>query len=565
MAETEPDWVEWIRSSVIGDKHPIQTPFGNKPLVYADYTASGRSLTFIEEAIRQRVLPFYANTHTESTFTGAYSTRLREEARDAIRRSIHASSDDAVIFTGAGATSAINKFIAILGLHQAVEPANDSSTHLNRPVVFVSAYEHHSNELPWRESTAEVITVPLSSEGTLDCDALQALLLRYQSRPLLIGSFSAASNVTGVCTNVEQVSRLLKRFGALACWDFAAAGPYTEICMNGNVALDAVFLSPHKFIGGPGTPGVLVVKRSLVSRDSPVVAGGGTVAWVSPDSHHYVADVERREEGGTPAIIESIRAGLVFALKDRVTSERIAELEHNFIERARTRLDNCANIEILGPRRAKRLAILSMRFKHGGRDLHYGFVVALLNDLFGIQARGGCSCAGPYGHRLLAMSAEQSHDLATAVAAGAAILRPGWVRVGFNYFISEADFEYILSALELVACHGWRLLPFYRYDHSSGTWQANTAESVACAPPSERLALPLLDGLLWGEREQARNESAMANNDVRPMWCFTELLEQAEALMMNQTALVAVDEDPLDPQWANLCWFVSPIANTVAA
>ena len=560
------DWVERIRQSIIGDKHPISTPFGQKPLVYADYTASGRSLTFIEDAIRQRVLPYYANTHTESTYTGARSTRLREEARNAIRRSLYADANDAVIFTGAGATSAINKFIDIIGLRNTSTGQNEAVEGVERPVVFVSAYEHHSNELPWRESTAEVVTVPLSSEGTLDCSALNALLVAYQTRPLLIGSFSAASNVTGLCTDVTRVSRLLKDFGALACWDFAAAGPYTEIRMNGDVALDAVFLSPHKFIGGPGTPGVLVIKRSLVSKNVPAVSGGGTVAWVSPDSHYYVADVERREEGGTPAIVESIRAGLVFALKDRVTSSRIAALEHRFIQRAFARLDGCSNVEVLGSRDAPRLAILSLRFKHCGLDLHYGFVVALLNDLFGIQARGGCSCAGPYGHYLLGISAEQSNALAQAVTHGAAVLRPGWVRLGFNYFIADAEFDYILSAIELVARHGWRLLPFYRYDSRSATWQANRAQSVGCAPITSAQTGPsMIDSLLDDKNDPMDAYRDVANHAVRPAWCFAKLLSQAEDVMLNQTGLATVAAETAcfqnHAQWELLRWFATPVAN----
>lgn len=582
MAGKECDWVERIRDSVIGDKQPIQTPFGKKPLVYADYTASGRSLTFIEDAIRARVLPFYANTHTESTFTGAHSTRLREEARNAIRRSTHASSHDAVIFTGSGATSAINKFIDILGLRREPEASNEATDSTQRPVVFVTAYEHHSNELPWRESKAEVVTVPLSSQGTFDYLALERLLVAYQSRPLLIGSFSAASNVTGVCTDVTRASRLLKAFGALACWDFAAAGPYADIRMNGEVALDAVFVSPHKFIGGPGTPGVLVVKRSLVSKTAPVISGGGTVSWVSPDTHQYVTEVQRREEGGTPAIIESIRAGLVFALKDRVTVERITTLEHDFIERAYSRLDDCDNIEILGPRDANRLAIMSMRFKHEGLDLHYGFVVALLNDLFGIQARGGCSCAGPYGHRLLGMTTEQSHSLADAIANGAAVLRPGWVRLGFNYFIDEAEFDYILSAIELVARCGWRLLPFYRYDPASGTWRANRGCSVAQeAIISGSPGVSLIDSLLYSDDLQTGHHHDLANGADKPAWSFTELLSRAEALMQHQTGLVAIETDPADAQWGSqwgpqwhpqwnaqwesLRWFAVPAAGSVAA
>lgn len=558
MAETERDWVALIRESVIGDKYPIATPFGSKPLVYADYTASGRALTFIEDAIRQQVLPFYANTHTESTLTGAYSTRLREDARNTIRRCTQAGSNDAVIFTGSGATSAINKFIDLLGLRLPRDDAADANSSSARPVVFISAYEHHSNELPWRESVADVVTVPLSQEGTLDLCALESLLSLYRQRPLLIGSFSAASNVTGIRTDIVRVSRLLKSFGALACWDFAAAGPYIPIKMNGDVDLDAAFLSPHKFIGGPGTPGILIIKRALITHAVPVATGGGTVSWVNAEGHHYVTDVERREEGGTPAIIESIRAGLVFALKDQVTSARIAALEHSFIRRALLRLEQSDNLEVLGPHNADRLAIVSMRFKYQGLDLHYGFVVALLNDLFGIQARGGCSCAGPYGHLLLGITGEQSKALAAAVVQGAAVLRPGWVRLGFNYFIDESEFDYVLSAIELVALHGWRLLPCYRYDADSGVWRANLSSSVKSLTSGAHTRLPHIDALLSGGPSDA-------HDSYREPWCFAELLRQAEQVMLTQDGLAATADDPVDARWAELCWFARPSTATVAA
>lgn len=471
-----------IRTSVIGEQTAIPTPFGSKPLVYADYTASGRSLDMIEDFIRHRVMPYYANTHTETSYTGAQTTALREQARQHIRSAVNGSDDDCVIFCGSGATAAINKLIDILNLRL---PADLNERHAleqaiprrERPAVLVGPYEHHSNELPWRESVADVFRIPLSDQGQVDLAALEQRLESLRDRTMIIGSFSAASNVTGVITDVAAVTRLLHRYNALAFWDYAAAGPYVSIdmtgCQNsdGDTSKDAVFLSPHKFIGGPGTPGVLVVKRRLLNNRVPAVPGGGTVSFVTPTHHRYLDDPERREEGGTPAIVEAIRAGLVFRLQQAVGADEIGRRESDFLQRALARWANHDNIQVLGPTDCPRLSIVSLRITHRGKDLHYGYIVALLNDLFGIQARGGCSCAGPYGHHLLGIDERTSAALDTAIDDGHLVLRPGWVRLNFNYFIDEDTFHYLVSAVELVATHGWRLLPYYRFDQASGTWR----------------------------------------------------------------------------------------------
>ncbi|MAA65031.1 MAG: aminotransferase [Alteromonadaceae bacterium] len=477
-----------IRNSIIGERALIPTLFGDKPLVYADYTASGRSLTLIEDYIRNQVMPWYANTHTETSFTGAQSTALREQARRQVRSAVNGTDDDKVIFCGSGATAAIDKLIDVLNLRLPADlntryKLEDVIPEPERPVVFIGPYEHHSNELPWRESIADVVRIPLCRNGQLDGSALEKALLRYSDRTLKIGSFSAASNVTGIKTHVDAVTRLLHQHGALAFWDYAAAGPYVGIDMTGSVTAegdshkDAVFLSPHKFVGGPGTPGVLIAKRHLFKNRVPAVPGGGTVAYVTPDDHRYTDDIERREEGGTPAIIESIRAGLVFRLQQQVGTDTIEALETDFMRRARERWSAFDNIEILGPDNAPQLSIASLRIKHQGKDLHYGFVVALLNDLFGIQARGGCSCAGPYGHALLNMDMAYSRALDKQVIAGHMILRPGWVRLNFNYFIDESTFEYLIRAVELVAEHGWRLLPYYAFDTQANVWRYQGSET----------------------------------------------------------------------------------------
>lgn len=533
--------IEKIRDDVIGQRQAIQTPFGDKPLVYADYTASGRGLGFIEDYIRDQVLPYYANTHTETTFTGARTSALRESARQIIRRAVNGTAQDKVIFCGSGATAAINKLIDVMNLRL---PADlDQRCQLaaalpeeERPVVFIGPYEHHSNELPWRESIAHMELIPLDASGGIDLVALERALLKHKQRRLLIGSFSAASNVTGIKTDVAAVTALLKRYGALACWDYAAAGPYLRIDMNAKQPLDAVFLSPHKFVGGPGTPGILVAKRGLFSNRVPAMVGGGTVSYVTPEDHVYVTDIERREEGGTPAIVESIRAGLVFSLQQQVGIDLIQAQEQATADTVMKRLQACPNIEVLGSPDAHRLPIFSLRFWHGERELHYGFVVSLLNDLFGIQARGGCSCAGPYAHSLLGMDMAYSKRVEAAVTSGAGLMRPGWVRLNFNYFIDADEVEYLLRALELVAEHGWRLLCCYRYDAVHGVWRHQDA-SAERQDPLATLDWQQTSSLTAGARHQtslveelANAEAVLLGSDFDAKPCTLDLCAEHEAI-----------------------------------
>jgi selenocysteine lyase/cysteine desulfurase len=313
-----------------------------------------------------------------------------------------------------------------------------------------------------------VVVIGEDADGHVDLADLEAELVRHAARPLKIGSFSAASNVTGIGSDTRAIGALLHRHGALAFWDFAAAGPYVKMEMS--VHKDAIFLSPHKFIGGPGTPGVLVAKRHLFKNRVPSIPGGGTVAYVNPEEHRYLSDPEHREEGGTPAIIESIRAGLVFQLKEAVGWQTIRAREEDFIHRAIASWSQNPSLGILGNRDAWRLSIVSFVVRHGARYLHHNFIVALLNDLFGIQARGGCSCAGPYGHRLLGIDLATSKEFEREIVRGCEGIKPGWVRVNFNYFLSEAQFQFLLDAIHLVAEHGWKLLPDYRFAPDTGLW-----------------------------------------------------------------------------------------------
>jgi selenocysteine lyase/cysteine desulfurase len=478
----------FFRQNEVGRRARIETPFGRRLLCYGDLTATGRYLHFVEAWVRQ-LRPYYANTHTAISSTGRLMTDLREEARRVIERSVNAAADDVVLFVGSGATAALNKLVGVIGLRVA-EPL-EREHHLSRaipaarrPVVLVGPYEHHSNELPWIETVADVVEVGLTAEGTIDLGDLARKLDAFAERPLKIGAFSAASNVTGVLSDVRAIARALHAAGAFAVFDYAAAAPYVPIDMHPAAPeerLDAIVMSTHKFVGGPQASGVLVAHRSLFRSRVPERPGGGTVDYVAgPDraSVDYSARIEEREEGGTPAIVGDIRAGIAFLVKDMIGGARVLEHETALAARALERLSRHPRIGVLGPREPSRLAILSFNIE----GLHHDLVSALLDHLFGIQNRAGCACAGPYGHRLLGIDTARSERYRREIARGNLGVKPGWVRLTVPYYASEDDVDFMLSAVELIAEHGEAFVPCYRLGWKTGVW-CHIERPVPDVPP----------------------------------------------------------------------------------
>ncbi|MCC6528040.1 MAG: aminotransferase class V-fold PLP-dependent enzyme [Polyangiaceae bacterium] len=477
--------LHWVRQGVIGRDAVIRTPFGVLPKRYFDYTASGLPFGAIEDLVRERVLPWMANTHTDASATGGYMTALYGAAHDTAKRHVRAAEDDVVIFTGAGATGAINKLVRAIGILvpepiERIVGVRRQIPDSERPVVFISKMEHHSNDLPWRESVADVVMVGFDADGRVSPDELAATLAdpRYRSRPLKVGSFSAASNVTGIKNDVDALARAMHAHGGYACFDYAAAAPYVDIDMHPTGPSgapdparrkDAVFVSMHKFLGGPQAPGLLVANRRLFRSRVPVEPGGGTVVYTSPWDWRYTDELSHREEGGTPNIVGAIRAGLAIELKELIGVERIARVEEAFLRRAIERLARHPRINILGDLDAPRLGILSLVFDEG--RLHHNLAARMLSDRWGLQTRGGCMCAGTYGHELLGIGAARSFEIRCSLEQGDEASRPGWLRVSFSPATTEEDFAVLLDAVVELADRYAEWASDYRMDPKTATFR----------------------------------------------------------------------------------------------
>ena len=489
----------FLRQQIVGVDSTFETPFGERLMVYCDYTASGRCLRFVESYLQslQRV---YANTHTEDDITGRSMSHLLQKAEDAIKKSVNAGPDGRIIACGTGATGAIDKLQQIIGVALAPATRNNINKALDeldgdidsqaigermrevQPVVFIGPYEHHSNEISWRQCLATTIEVKLDATGNIDLAHLEELLKdpRYENRQR-IGSFSAASNVTGIRSDVHKIASLLHKHGAIACFDFAACAPYVDIDMNPQPAsadedpsIDAVFISPHKFLGGPGSSGVLVFNQRIYNRElPPSISAGGTVDYVGMKDQDFIRHIEEREKAGTPGVLQTLKAGLVFEIKDAVGVEVINAREHELTVRAMKSWGANENIEVLGnPDPSSRVGIISFNIKSDtGHYLHHKFITALLNDLFGIQSRAGCSCAGPYGHRLLHIDEATSERYRAAVQQGHCGLKPGWCRVGLHWVMDDAEADYVIDAVDFLGREGSLFLNLYDFDLGTGTWK----------------------------------------------------------------------------------------------
>ncbi|MBI1171468.1 aminotransferase class V-fold PLP-dependent enzyme [bacterium] len=437
-----PDVLQTLSVGLIGKTAMVDGPFGPHRLVYADYVASGRALRQVEAFILDEVLPYYANSHTEASYCGAFVTRLRGESRAAIAACCGADARHAVIFAGSGATAGLNRLVSLLGADR------------GRVRVVIGPYEHHSNILPWREAGAEVVEVAEAATGGPDMAALaQALAAPGCDR--VICSLSAASNVTGILTDVEAVTRLVKASGALMVWDYAGGGPYLPIDMAAGGGIDAIVTSPHKFVGGPGASGVLIVRRDAVVTTTPTWPGGGTVRYVSSSAHDYATGIEAREEAGTPNVLGDIRAGLAFLVKDAIGQDRMTALNRRLAARGLAAWAGSAQVEVLGNLTAPRLPIFSLRLRDAaGALIPHLQATRMLSDRYGIQVRGGCACAGPYAHRLLNVDAAQSARLRQAILAGDDTVKPGFVRLNLSVLMSEAEVDFILTSVSALGLAG---------------------------------------------------------------------------------------------------------------
>jgi len=464
-------YFEPFRNNTLGRGQIFGFPSGQKEIIYADWTASARGYAPIESYLQNEIIPFFANTHTQTTLTGTLMTNAYEEAKTIIKDHVHANSNDVLLFCGSGMTSAVNKLQRLLGLkiqerytdylQNGQSPIVDESL---RPVVFVTAMEHHSNHISWLETIATVEIIPQTNDGNVDLEQFESLLLEYQSRKNKIAAVTACSNVTGIQTPYHEIAKLIHAYDGLCFADFASSAPYVQIDMHpaeADACLDAVYFSMHKFLGGPGTPGVLVFNRKIYHNAIPDQPGGGTVVYTNPwKEREYVSDIESREDGGTPPVLQAIKSAMCIRLKEDMGIGNIILREEQLLTIAFNRLSQIANVTILQGNQRKRLCIISFIIE----GAHYNLVVRLLNDRFGIQARGGCSCAGTYGHYLLNVDQTWSHKIRAAIRTGDLSSKPGWVRVSIHPTMTDAEIEYIMDAIEATASmfNDWK--SDYRYD-----------------------------------------------------------------------------------------------------
>ena len=460
---------EKYRNNIIGKNQTFDSPFGKKKIIYADWIASGRLYLPIEDLLRKDIFPFVANTHTETSTTGATMSFALESALELIRQHVGGNADDVVISAGAGMTSLVCKFQRILGL-KIHEKFKNHVKIKNKPIVFVTHMEHHSNQTSWLETIAEVKLIPYTKDGYIDLESFKVLLNSYDDRDLKIAAVTSASNVTGVYAPYYEISEIMHDNNGFCFVDFACSAPYVDINMhpeNPQQYLDAIYFSPHKFLGGPGSSGILIFNKNLYNNRVPDSPGGGTVDWTNPwGEHKYIDDIQLREDGGTPGFLQTIKTALCIQLKEQMGINNILKREHELHKIIWDRLSNLSNLHILAGNISDRLAIYSFYID----DLHFNLGVQLLNDKFGIQVRGGCSCAGTYGHILLNVDTVQSHNITNTIDQGDLSLKPGWIRMSIHPTMSNQDVDFIVNAIEELAenHHSWSR--DYSYNKSKNTF-----------------------------------------------------------------------------------------------
>lgn len=474
-----------FRENIIGIDATIQTPFGTKPLIYADWIASGRLYAPIEQHVSQVLGPMIGNTHSESSTTGRAMTEAYHMAQQVIKDHVNASADDVIISAGFGMTAVVNKLQRMMGI-RVPERSQDFSLGLptrreeaacdeDCPVVFVTHMEHHSNHISWLETIADVIVIPPGPNNVVEPSCLETELSKYADRKMKIGAFTAASNVSGILPDYRELARIMHRHGGLAFIDFAASAPYVDIDMHpdgdADGYLDAVYFSPHKFLGGPGSSGVVVFNKSLYNNLVPDHPGGGTVNWTNRwNERSYVTDIEAREDGGTPGFLQAIRAAMSIRLKDEMGVEQMAKREKELLEKALKKMRSIEGIHILADGDEDRIGVISF-YTEG---VHHNLMVRLLNDHYGIQVRGGCSCAGTYGHYLLDVTRLRSTTITAEIETGDLTHKPGWVRMSLHPTMSDAELDTLLNAIEETREHVSEWAKDYRFDLSTGEYYHRT-------------------------------------------------------------------------------------------
>ncbi|MBL0333483.1 MAG: aminotransferase class V-fold PLP-dependent enzyme [Chlorobiota bacterium] len=450
--QTLEEYFQKFRNNIIGIEAKIETPYGIKPLIYTDWTASGRMYKTIEDKMMNDVYPMVANTHSETTFTGMLMTTAYHEALHIIKDHVGGSDEDVIICDGSGMTGVVNKFQRILGfkIHEAYKNKIVFSKE-ETPVVFVTHMEHHSNQTSWLETIADVVVVDPDENGLVSLENFKNEIEKFSDRKFKIAAITACSNVTGIKTPYYQIAELIHFYNGLCFVDFACSAPYTKVNMhpeNQNQNLDAVYFSPHKFLGGPGTSGVLVFSKSLYKNQIPDHPGGGTVEWTNPwGGREYFDDIQAREDGGTPAFLQAFRTAMSIKLKDKMDVKKMKEREDELLEILFKELDKIPNLHVLANEHRNRQGIISFYID----NLHFNLGVKMLNDRWGIQARGGCSCAGTYGHYLLHFNQEESNEIITKYISGEWLKKPGWIRISIHPTTTNEEINIIIYAIKEIA------------------------------------------------------------------------------------------------------------------